>query len=68
MHNSESDDYARFPDLIWLVAQFDGGQITRREFQQRVRALSNEELLVISRILNSEYGHGTEKGAMAASA
>jgi len=42
-------------DLIEFVAQFDAGKITRTEFQQRVRALPNERLLTLSRILTA--GH-----------
>jgi hypothetical protein len=45
------DDYA---DLIELVAKFDSGEITRSEFQQRVRRLSNEQLLMVSRILRAD--------------
>jgi hypothetical protein len=47
-------------NLIMLVDSFDSGLISRKEFQERVRALPEEGILRISRILRGEasFLHG----------
>jgi hypothetical protein len=47
-------DAIRETDLIALVESFDSGEINRREFQQRVRALPDHGILAVSRILSEE--------------
>ena len=56
-----SINYDDHSDLIELVAQFDAGEMTRSEFQRRVRALPNERLLIVSRILTAGRGAARER-------
>ena len=53
MKHQEHSNYAKYTDLIELVAEFDAGQMSRNEFQQRARALPTELLLILSEILTA---------------
>jgi hypothetical protein len=51
MKQAEQRNCVHYSDLIDLVAEFDSGMISRTDFQQRVRALPTELLMVLSKIL-----------------
>ena len=53
MRHSEHTDYAKYTELIELVAEFDAGKMSRNEFQQRARALPTDFLLILSEILTA---------------
>jgi hypothetical protein len=53
MKQAEQINQAKYAELMDLVAEFDGGRISRTEFQQRVRALPTELLMVLSDILTA---------------
>lgn len=53
MTHSEPLNYAKYTQLIELVAEFDAGKMTRNEFQQRARALPTDLLLTLSEILTA---------------
>ena len=53
MKHPELINYAKYTELIELVAEFDAGKMSRIEFQQRARALPTDLLLILSEILTA---------------
>ena len=53
MKHPELINYAKYTELIELVAEFDAGKMSRNEFQQRARALPTDLLLILSEILTA---------------
>jgi hypothetical protein len=53
MKQAEHVTYAKYTELVGLVAEFDAGRISRTEFQKRARALPTELLVVLSEILTA---------------
>ncbi len=54
MKHPEHINYAKYTELIELVAEFDAGKIGRKEFQRRARALPTDLLLILSEILTAD--------------
>jgi hypothetical protein len=59
VQNIEAVNFAQHAELVELVAQFDAGKISRREFHRRARALPNEYLVLLSRILAASPSGGS---------
>jgi len=53
MTHPEHINYAKYTELIELVAEFDAAKMSRNEFQQRARALPTDLLLILSEILTA---------------